>query len=94
MLLIFQRSSQIFGVEPPIVAAVERSQAEGYNKPLPDIADRALPKPPEDPDSLSDDHEAVYVNTNSTNDSGVGSTTGVCSAQDYANTRIRKSISS
>uniref|UniRef100_A0AC34RSL9 Uncharacterized protein n=1 Tax=Panagrolaimus sp. JU765 TaxID=591449 RepID=A0AC34RSL9_9BILA len=30
-----KRSSQIFGVEPPIVAAVERSQTENYNKPLP-----------------------------------------------------------
>uniref|UniRef100_A0AC34PXC7 Uncharacterized protein n=1 Tax=Panagrolaimus sp. JU765 TaxID=591449 RepID=A0AC34PXC7_9BILA len=83
-----KRSSQIFGVEPPIVAAVERSQTENYNKPLPDIADRALPKLPDEIESISD-NEAVYVNTNSTNDSGLGSSTGVvCTSQDYANTRI------
>uniref|UniRef100_A0A914YB89 Uncharacterized protein n=1 Tax=Panagrolaimus superbus TaxID=310955 RepID=A0A914YB89_9BILA len=87
-----KRSSQIFGVEPPIVAAVT---AVKLQNPPPDIANRALPKPPPEEDPIIEDidEDAVYVNSGhctSTNDSGLGSTTGVppSSSQDYANTRI------
>uniref|UniRef100_A0AC35G2Z8 Uncharacterized protein n=1 Tax=Panagrolaimus sp. PS1159 TaxID=55785 RepID=A0AC35G2Z8_9BILA len=91
-----KRSSQIFGVEPPIVAAVT---AVRLQHPPPDIADRALPKPPSEEDPIIEDidEDAVYVNSGhctSTNDSGLGSTTGgvallpTASSQDYANTRI------
>uniref|UniRef100_A0A7E4W2L2 DMAP1-binding domain-containing protein n=1 Tax=Panagrellus redivivus TaxID=6233 RepID=A0A7E4W2L2_PANRE len=104
-----KRSSQIFGVEPTYAPAIgSRTPKEPTSGNSGGIGDRALPEPPiEEPDEeapidstkllAADDEDAAYVNCTYTNDSGLGSATGVpvgpsgapaSGCQDYANTRI------